>query len=108
MSDMTERAVVVGGGLAGLAAAAALAQRGIGVTVLESRPRLGGRASSFVDKASGTLRRIGLKVRIGSPSAISFAMQSPQGEGASHRDIQPPMRRHRPAVSGSQQHRGHR
>jgi squalene-associated FAD-dependent desaturase len=51
---MTERAVVVGGGLAGLAAAAALAQRGIGVTVLESRPRLGGRASSFVDKASGT------------------------------------------------------
>ncbi|HUE15294.1 MAG TPA: hydroxysqualene dehydroxylase HpnE [Planctomycetaceae bacterium] len=51
---MTQRTVIVGGGLAGLAAAVALAQRGIGVTVLESRPRLGGRASSFVDKASGT------------------------------------------------------
>ncbi len=51
---MTDRAVVVGGGLAGLAAASALAQRGIPVTILESRPRLGGRASSFVDKASGT------------------------------------------------------
>jgi squalene-associated FAD-dependent desaturase len=49
----TPRAVVVGGGLAGLAAAVALAERGVGVTVLESRPRLGGRASSFVDKTTG-------------------------------------------------------
>jgi squalene-associated FAD-dependent desaturase len=48
------RTVIVGGGLAGLAAAVALAERGVGVTVLESRPRLGGRASSFVDKATGT------------------------------------------------------
>ncbi|HEV8069484.1 MAG TPA: hydroxysqualene dehydroxylase HpnE [Planctomycetaceae bacterium] len=48
------RTVIVGGGLAGLAAAVALAERGVDVTVLESRPRLGGRASSFVDKATGT------------------------------------------------------
>jgi squalene-associated FAD-dependent desaturase len=48
------RTVIVGGGLAGLAAAVALAERGVPVTVLESRPRLGGRASSFVDKATGT------------------------------------------------------
>ncbi|HVV99802.1 MAG TPA: hydroxysqualene dehydroxylase HpnE [Planctomycetaceae bacterium] len=47
--------VVVGGGLAGLAAAAALAPRGYRVTLLESRPRLGGRASSFVDQATGEL-----------------------------------------------------
>jgi squalene-associated FAD-dependent desaturase len=47
------RAVIVGGGLAGLAAAVALAERRVGVTVLESRPRLGGRASSFVDKTTG-------------------------------------------------------
>jgi squalene-associated FAD-dependent desaturase len=46
--------VIVGGGLAGLAAAVALAERGVGVTVLESRPRLGGRASSFLDKTTGT------------------------------------------------------
>jgi squalene-associated FAD-dependent desaturase len=51
---MAQRTVIVGGGLAGLAAAVALAERQIAVTVLESRPRLGGRASSFVDKASGT------------------------------------------------------
>ena len=44
---------VVGGGLAGLSAAAALAPRGFDVTVLESRPRLGGRASSFLDKTTG-------------------------------------------------------
>lgn len=47
--------IVVGGGLAGLAASAALAARGVRVTLLESRPRLGGRASSFVDQATGTV-----------------------------------------------------
>ncbi|OAI53865.1 hypothetical protein AYO47_00665 [Planctomyces sp. SCGC AG-212-M04] len=46
-------AIIIGGGLAGLAAGAALAERGYGVTILESRPRLGGRASSFVDPATG-------------------------------------------------------
>lgn len=45
--------MVVGGGLAGLAAGAALAQRGRAVTILESRGRLGGRAGSFVDAATG-------------------------------------------------------
>lgn len=43
----------MGGGLAGLAAAVALAPRGLAVTVLESRQRLGGRASSFTDPTSG-------------------------------------------------------
>jgi len=50
---MSGRTVIVGGGLAGLAAAAALADRGVPVTLIESRPRLGGRASSFVDHATG-------------------------------------------------------
>jgi squalene-associated FAD-dependent desaturase len=54
VSSVTPRAVIVGGGLAGLASAVALAQRGVGVTVLESRPRLGGRASSFLDRATET------------------------------------------------------
>jgi squalene-associated FAD-dependent desaturase len=45
--------VVVGGGLAGLAAAAALVDRGLRITLLESRPRLGGRASSFTDPVTG-------------------------------------------------------
>jgi squalene-associated FAD-dependent desaturase len=47
--------VIVGGGLAGLAAAVALADRGVKITLLESRPRLGGRASSFHDPATGEL-----------------------------------------------------
>lgn len=45
--------MIVGGGLAGLAAAVRLAGRGLRITMLESRPRLGGRASSFVDPATG-------------------------------------------------------
>ncbi|HYT88465.1 MAG TPA: hydroxysqualene dehydroxylase HpnE [Gemmataceae bacterium] len=45
----------MGGGLAGLAAATALAPRGFRVTLLESRNRLGGRAGSFQDAASGQL-----------------------------------------------------
>lgn len=44
---------IVGGGLAGLAAAAGLAERGVAVSLFESRPRLGGRASSFVDRETG-------------------------------------------------------
>jgi squalene-associated FAD-dependent desaturase len=47
------RVIVVGGGLAGLAAASALGARGIPVTLLESRGRWGGRASSFVDQQTG-------------------------------------------------------
>jgi zeta-carotene desaturase len=45
--------VVVGGGLAGLSAASALAVRGARVLVLEARATLGGRASSFTDPATG-------------------------------------------------------
>jgi squalene-associated FAD-dependent desaturase len=47
------RVAVIGGGLAGLACASALAERGFRVTVLESRRRLGGRAGSFTDPESG-------------------------------------------------------
>lgn len=47
------RVVIVGGGLAGLAAASRLVRLGLKITLLESRPRLGGRASSFVDPTTG-------------------------------------------------------
>jgi squalene-associated FAD-dependent desaturase len=45
--------VIVGGGLAGLAVASCLVDRGLRITLLESRPRLGGRASSFNDPVTG-------------------------------------------------------
>jgi isorenieratene synthase len=41
------RAVVVGGGLAGLAAAYELSQRGVAVTLLEKSPQLGGKIASW-------------------------------------------------------------
>jgi hydroxysqualene dehydroxylase len=44
---------IIGGGFAGLAAGVELAASGRRVTVLESRPRLGGRAYSFEDEATG-------------------------------------------------------
>jgi squalene-associated FAD-dependent desaturase len=52
---MKERVAIIGAGLAGLAAATALAPRGFDVKVFESRARLGGRAGSFLDAASGQL-----------------------------------------------------
>lgn len=52
-------AVVMGGGLAGLSCAVALAERGIAVTVLEAGERLGGRASSWRDGETGDTVDIG-------------------------------------------------
>jgi phytoene dehydrogenase-like protein len=45
--------VVVGGGLAGLAAACALAEQGQPVTLVEQRPFVGGKTWSFRDEATG-------------------------------------------------------
>ena len=46
-------AVVVGGGIAGLACALRLAEHGVRTTVLETRRKLGGRATSFTDPRTG-------------------------------------------------------
>jgi squalene-associated FAD-dependent desaturase len=57
--------VVIGGGVAGLAAAASLADRGARVIVIEARPHLGGRASSFVDPATGEIVDNGQHILMG-------------------------------------------
>lgn len=49
----TSDVLIVGGGLAGIAAAVRLAEAGVRVRVLETRKKLGGRATSFVDVRSG-------------------------------------------------------
>jgi squalene-associated FAD-dependent desaturase len=48
-----KRVAIIGGGFAGLAAGVELAARGLRVNIFEARPRLGGRAYSFTDDASG-------------------------------------------------------
>jgi phytoene dehydrogenase-like protein len=62
---MGEQVVIVGAGLAGLAAATALARRGFGVALLEGRNRLGGRASSFTDPATGQVLDVCQHVNMG-------------------------------------------
>ena len=46
-SPSPRTAVVVGGGIAGVAAATVLAERGVAITLLEREPALGGRAGAF-------------------------------------------------------------
>jgi len=58
MTDSSEQSgepsvAIVGGGLAGLAVAVALCERGLRVALFEARRRLGGRAGSFRDPRSG-------------------------------------------------------
>jgi hydroxysqualene dehydroxylase len=57
--------IIVGAGCAGLAAAAMLAEAGWRVRVLESRPRLGGRATAFPDRVTGELVDNGQHVLFG-------------------------------------------
>ncbi len=57
--------VVVGGGFAGLSAAAALAARGERVIVLDARSQLGGRATAFRDRETGELVDNGQHVLFG-------------------------------------------
>jgi squalene-associated FAD-dependent desaturase len=89
---------VIGAGFAGLSAATALAESGARVLVLEARPHLGGRASSFRDPATGehvdngqhilmgcyeeTLRflaRVGASTRIRWQSGLSVSMIDRRG-----------------------------
>ena len=52
-SPRVRSAIVVGAGIAGIAAAVRLSEAGVRVTLLETRKKLGGRATSFDDSRSG-------------------------------------------------------
>lgn len=53
MTARPRTAIVVGGGIAGIAASIRLADAGVAVTLLETRRKLGGRATSFTDVRTG-------------------------------------------------------
>jgi hydroxysqualene dehydroxylase len=52
---MNNEVLIIGGGFAGLAAGVALTQAGQRVRLFEQKPQLGGRASSFLDPATGSV-----------------------------------------------------
>ena len=65
MSAGRAEVVIIGAGFAGLSAAAALAEAGVRVLVLEARPQLGGRATAFPDRTTGELVDNGQHVLFG-------------------------------------------
>ena len=94
--DGSSGVIVIGGGLAGITAAIALAEAGHAVTLLEARPRLGGATASFtrgdlvVDTGQHVFLRCctayrGLLARLGMTGAASLqdrfdvAVLSPHG-----------------------------
>jgi len=74
-------AVVLGGGVAGLVAAFGLAERGCRVTLLESRGWLGGRAFSFVDRATGARLDNGPHAMLGCYRAMRVLLRRLGTEG---------------------------
>ncbi len=62
---MQKKVIVIGGGIAGLSAAAYLAKNKFKVTLLEASPKLGGRAYSFLDKDTNTIIDNGQHILMG-------------------------------------------
>jgi hydroxysqualene dehydroxylase len=77
-----KRCVVVGGGVAGLAAALRLSSAGHTVTLCEAAPALGGRVRSFTDRVSGQEIDNGQHVLMGAcTSALEYLAESAGGGG---------------------------
>ncbi len=88
------RIVVIGGGLAGLAAALRLARAGRRVTLCERRPFLGGRVFSFLDPDSGAILDNGQHVLVGACTrlrALLVELGAPRGAFARQRRLSVPV-----------------
>ncbi|MCU0414718.1 MAG: hydroxysqualene dehydroxylase HpnE [Ignavibacteriaceae bacterium] len=62
---MQKKVIVIGGGFAGLSAAAYLTSKKYKVTLLEASPKLGGRAYSFLDKETNSIIDNGQHILMG-------------------------------------------
>lgn len=101
MSSGVLRAIVLGGGVAGIAAALGLRDLGLQVTLLESHGWLGGRTFSFVDRHSARrldngphvmlgcyramrtlLRRLGTEPYFAAAQSLTVAYRTNQGQRA--------------------------
>jgi len=70
------KVVIVGGGLAGLSCAYELTRQGLHVTVLEARPRLGGRVVSYRDIVPGKVVEGGAEfIGANHPAWINYARE---------------------------------
>jgi squalene-associated FAD-dependent desaturase len=100
------RAVVIGGGLAGITAAIDLRDAGVDVTLLESRPRLGGAATSYArgdlmvdngqhvflrccDQYQGLLARLGVTDLVAIQERFDVTVLSPARSARLRRDALP-------------------
>jgi zeta-carotene desaturase len=83
-------AIVIGAGFAGLSAATRLADAGARVLVLEVRPRLGGRATTFTDGVTGELVDNGQHVLFGCYHETFAFLRRIGAEG--HVRLQPALR----------------
>ncbi|MCA9321296.1 MAG: hydroxysqualene dehydroxylase HpnE, partial [Planctomycetes bacterium] len=73
--------LVVGGGMAGIAAALSLSARGRQVILIEKRSRLGGRASSFLDRRSGEVIDNCQHVLLGCCTTVQSLLEDLKQEG---------------------------
>ena len=79
---MTDRrhVVIVGAGVAGLAAAAKLGEAGFSVVVLEARDRIGGRVFTDHDRTTGAPIELGAEFIHGLPAEIWQPLQAQEAE----------------------------
>lgn len=76
----SQSVIIIGAGIAGLAAAAQLGQAGIPVVLLEARDRIGGRIFTKHDPASGAPIELGAEFIHGLPSEIWDPLRNAKAE----------------------------
>ncbi|MFN9340249.1 MAG: FAD-dependent oxidoreductase, partial [Candidatus Kapaibacterium sp.] len=67
---MKKKVLIIGAGFAGIGATIQAIEQGCDVLVIEGRPYIGGRASSFIDKDTGEIIDNGQHVMMGCYGAV--------------------------------------